>query len=134
MMKNKIPSSLPILVAIPNEWLKQVCQSLEDRGYSVISANSQKGALDVIEQQKELRGVIIVSDWAISNEKEVVSLVDLLQGKIPTITIITEKTRLESGYRYMDEIFFPPTHEYVTEPFSVEELEGRMRITGMANT
>ena len=125
--------TLPILVAIPDEWRNQICQHLESQGYSVIPVSSQDEAIKIVKSGKGLFGVIIVSDWAMSQEATD-NVVKLLQEKVPTITVITEKTRRESGYLYMDEVFFPPKHEYISAPFSLEELEGRMRKIGMTKT
>ncbi len=123
--------SSPILIAIPDEWQKQVFQHLETQGYSLISANSQDEALAIVQSGRELLGVILVSDWAMPGEKTA-SIIKLLQEKVPTITLITEKTRQESGYLYVDEVFFPPMHEYMTVPFDLDELEGRVRKLGVA--
>jgi hypothetical protein len=76
---------------------------------------------------------VIISDWAMADRDDSTgSVIRLIEGKIPTVTIITETSRQQSGYRYMDEVFFPPSHDYVTTPVSIDELAGRMRKVGMA--
>lgn len=114
---------LSILVALPEEWNKPVCTELEAHGFSTIPAYSQEEAEAILAKPTKPDGVVIVSDWAMAHfDGEPDGIVKQLQGKIPTITIISETTRKKSGYRYMDEVFFPPAHEYATEPFGLEDL------------
>jgi DNA-binding response OmpR family regulator len=125
-------SPIPILVAIPDEWRLQVCQNFKQQGFSVVEARSQEEVKEIIRQQVELRGIVIVSDWAMTPQNDYTDeIIKLVQGRIPTVTIIAETTRQQSEYRYMDEVFFPPFHEYVTTPFSLDELVARMRKVGM---
>lgn len=116
--------SMPIiLVAMPEEWNKPVRTELEAYGCSTIAAYSQDEVETILAGPTQPNAVIIVSDWAMAHfDGEPDGIVKQLQSKIPTITIITETTRKKSGYRYMDEIFFPPAHEYTREPFSLDEL------------
>ena len=124
--------SLPILIAIPNEWSSQVCEHLKQLGFPVVATYSEEETLEVLEKQGEFRGIIIVSDWAMSTQdNDVNGIIKLIQGKIPTVTLITETSRQQSGYRYMDEVFFPPSHDYITTPFDLEELVARMRHVGI---
>ena len=126
--------SHPILVAIPNEWSPFVCEHLEKLGFSVVATYSKDETLEVLQKQKEFECVIIVSDWAMSNQdSDTDGIIKLVQGKIPTVTIITETSRQQSGYQYMKEVFFPPNHEYVTSPFGVDELVMRMKNMGIAS-
>ena len=125
-------SSLPILVAIPNVEGSQVCEYLEHQGFSVVATHSQDETLAMLQERRDFRGVVILSEWAMADEDNSTGgVIRLIQGKIPTVTIITETSRHQSGYRYMDEVFFPPSHDYVTTPFALEELAGRMRKVGM---
>jgi len=127
-----MPLSNLILVAIPDEWSPQVCQYLEQLGLSILTARSQDEALATIQQQKDLHGIIIVSDWAMSTQIDGTDgIIKLVQGKMPTVTIITKTSRQQSGYRYMDEVFFPPYHEYLSGPFDLEALKACMRKIGM---
>lgn len=120
----------PILLATADESLPQVRQHLELHGYRVISATSPAETLQVVQQQSQLRGVIILSDWLILDEGAEY-LKELLLGKTPTLTLVSMRTRRASGTRYMEEVFFPPAHEYIFLPFSLEELLNRMQMTGM---
>ena len=125
-------ASLPILVAIPNQEGLQVSEYLENQGFPVVATHSQEETLAMLRKQKDFRGVVIISDWAMADRDDSSGgIIRLIQGKIPTVTIITETSRQQSGYRYMDEVFFPPSHDYVTTPFSLDELEGRMRKVGI---
>ncbi len=125
--------SLPILVAVPNEWSSLVCEYLEKQGFAVVATHSQEETASMIRGAKDLRGIVIISDWAMENQNDpAVGIVRSVQGKIPTVTIITETSRQQSGYRYMDEVFFPPSHEYMTAPFDLDQLAACMRKVGMA--
>lgn len=125
--------SLPVLVAIPNEWSPFVCEYLEKLGFFVMATYSKEETSEILQKQKEFQCVIIVSDWAMSTpDSETDGIIKSVQGKIPTVTIITKTSRLESGYRYMEEVFFPPNHEYLTSPFDVEEVAMRMRNMGIS--
>lgn len=124
---------LPILVAIPNEWNSRVCDYLKYHGFSVVTTFSLDETIQVMQKHEGLRGIIIVSDWAMETQNDPrAGIIKLAKGKLPTITLITETSRQESGCRYMDEVFFPPGHEYVTVPFDLEELAASMRKVGMA--
>ena len=125
-------SSRPILVAVPIEWSSQVCEHLKQHGFPVIATHSQEETLAMASKPEDLRGMIIVSDWAMSTENnENSNIIKLVKGKIPTVTLITETSRQQSGYRYMEEIFFPPSHDYATVPFDLDELTVRMQHVGM---
>ncbi|MFN8435408.1 MAG: hypothetical protein U0V18_15390 [Anaerolineales bacterium] len=125
--------SHPILVAIPNEWSPFVCEHLEKLGFSVMATYSKDETLEVLQKQKEFECVIIVSDWAMSTQdNDTDGIISLVRGKIPTVTIITETSRHQSGYQYMKEVFFSPNHEYVTSPFGVDEVVMRMKNMGIA--
>lgn len=125
-------SSNPILIAIPGAWSSQVCQHFAKKGISVIATYSKSETLAIIRQKKDLRGLIIVSDWAMSDKNDTSDgIIKLVKGKIPTITIITDTSRQNSGYLYMDEVFFPPSHEYISAPLAIDELEARMQKIGM---
>ena len=125
-------SSLPILVAIQKEWSPFVCEYLEKLGFPVVAAYSKEETVEILEKQKEFHCIIIVSDWAMSTQGGGIDgIIKLIRGRIPTVTIITETSRHQSGYQYMEEVFFPPNHEYVTTPFDVEEIVMRMRNMGI---
>ena len=124
--------SLPILVAIPKEWSLFVCDHLKNLKFSVVASYSRKETFEMVQKQKEFLCAIIVSDWVMPNQNnDTDSIIKLLRDKTPTVTIITESSRLESGYQYMDEVFFPPNHEYVTSPFDMEEVLARLRNMGI---
>ena len=125
-------SSLPILVAIPSELSSQVCDYLEQHGFPVVATHSLDETLAILQKLESYRGIIIVSDWAMSvQDNNTDGIIKLIQGKIPTVTIITETSRQQSGYLYMDEVFFPPGHDYMIVPFDLDELAARMRQVGM---
>ena len=125
-------SSLPILVAIPNEWSPTVCEYLEQQGIPVIATHSRDETLAMLKKSEDFRGMIIVSDWAMSTQSnDNDSIINLVKGKIPTVTLITRTSIQQSGYRYMDQVFFPPSHEYATVPFDLDELTLRMQRVGM---
>ncbi len=125
-------SSLSILVAIPNKEGSQVSEYLEKQGFPVLLTHSQGETLAILRERKDFRGVVIISDWAMENiDDSAKNIIQFIQGKIPTVTIVTEASRQQNGYQYMEEVFFPPDHDYMTTPFSLDELVGRMRKVGM---
>ena len=100
-----------------------ISKFLEQQGYSVLTASSQDKALQIIQSQS-LRGLITVSDWAITSEDgKVAGLMAAARGKIPSVTLI----RKTGNYRWIDEVFDPPFHEYCTIPFGLNELLDFMR-------
>lgn len=112
-----------ILVAIAEEWNKKICTELQAHGYQTVTAYSQQEAESILAGPTKPDGVIIISDWAMAHfDGEADGIVKQLQGKIPTVTIVTETSRKKSGYRYMDEIYFPPLHAYITTPAPLEAL------------
>ena len=121
-----------ILIAMPEEWGKLTCSYLHAHGFSTIAAYTKEEFTKLLRQQTGLSGIVAVSDWVMSEQNgNEDGIIKQLQGKIPTVTIITDESRQKSGYRYMDEVFFLPKHEYVTAPFSLEELAVRMEKVGM---
>lgn len=121
-----------ILIAMPEEWGKITCPYLHAHGFSLIAAYTKEEFSKLLRQQTGLNGIVAISDWVMSEQNgNEDGIIKQLQGKIPTVTIITYESRQESGYRYMDEVFFPPKHEYVTAPFGVEELVVCMEKVGM---
>ena len=74
----------------------------------------------------------MISDWAMADyESETAGLMEAVKGKIPTVTLITESSRRQSGYRWFNEVFHPPLHEYCTTPFGLDELLSFMQQAGI---
>lgn len=117
----------PILIAIPDEWQNMISEFLVREGYPVLTASSLNDARRLI-QSRSLRGLITVSDWAMTSEDgKVVGLMEAARGKIPSVTLI----RKTESYRWFDEVFEPPFHEYCTIPFGLDELLNFMRRANM---
>ena len=64
-------SSLPILVAVPNEWSSPLYEYLEQQGIPVIATHSRDETLAMLKKPQDFRGLIIVSDWAMSTQSNV---------------------------------------------------------------
>ena len=125
-------STSPVLIAVYEEWSQQLKEYLEEKGHLVVFAYSRNEVVSVLRRKENLRGIIIISDWAMNdNNDKFGSLIELVKGEIPSITIITKVSRESSGYRYMDEVYFPPSHEYVSAPFHLNVLDEWMKQTGM---
>jgi DNA-binding NtrC family response regulator len=118
-MNNK--SQAPVLIAIPDEW-QSVCQFLETKGIATLPASSYDEALNIIQAQ-QLRGLVTISDWAIAEQEgQFVGLIELVKGKIPSVTL-TRTTRAD----WFDIIYDPPYHQFCTIPFALDELLGFMK-------
>jgi CheY-like chemotaxis protein len=130
-MSQNAPLSGPILLATDREWHNVVSEFLQQEGFSVLTASSREEALSIIQSQK-LGGIVMVSDWAMADyESETAGLMEAVKGKIPTVTLITESSRQQSGYRWFNEVFDPPLHEYCTTPFGLDELLSFMQRAGI---
>jgi len=117
----------PILVAIPDEWRSLVCCFLEQKGFSVLSVSSWDDASAAI-QSRQLSGIVVVSEWAMASEDGATAgLVEIVKGNIPTVTLV----RKIQDYRWFDEVYSRPLHEYCTIPFGLEELWAFMQSSGI---
>lgn len=130
MNQNTLPAA-SILLAIDGEWHNVVSEFLRQKGFNVLTASSPGEALSLIQSQK-LGGIVLVSDWAMADDKdEMAGLMETVKGKIPTVTLITESSRQRSGYRWFDEVFQPPFHEYCTMPCDLDALLSFMQRAGI---
>lgn len=113
----------PILIAIPDEWQGELTALLTQRGFSVIVATTQQEAVEIIENQA-VRGVITVQSWGMDSEDgKTTGLIQIIKGKIPSVTLIKKS----GNYRWFDEVFEPPMHEYCTVPVDLDGLLSFMR-------
>lgn len=120
--------SIPIkvLIALPNEWGKTMQDHLEQMGYSVLLANSKDQALSIIQEQN-LDAVIIISDWALESDKgKADGLMESLKGKIPTVSLISQRTWQEARERWFEYLYHPPLHEYCSIPVDREVISYRL--------
>ncbi len=115
---------------MPENWGVHFQQYLVENDCSIASLEfvySYEGTLDAISKNDDFCGVIMISDWAMDDaDKNRKGVFALLKDKIPTLTIITNDTFKNSGYKYMDEVYFRPMHDFVTAPFDAGSLENWM--------
>ena len=82
-------SSEFILLATNREWRNVASKFLQQKGFTILIASSQEEALFIIQSQK-LSGVVMISDWAVTNDdSNVPGLMEAVKGKFPTVTLIT---------------------------------------------
>ncbi len=130
-MNQNTLSPAPILLAIDGEWHNVVSEFLRQKGFNVLTTSSPEEALSIIQSQR-LSGIVMVSDWAMANcEDETAGLMEVVKGKVPTVTLITESSRQQSGYRWFAEVFQPPLHEYCTMPCDLDQLLAFMKRAGI---
>lgn len=106
-------------------------EALEAHGYTVVAVRSKQQAVHRLQTRKDWLGLVAISDWMMADAQGEPGLIELTKNKLPTISLITPTSRQETGYRYMDEIFFPPQHAYVGLPVDADTLVARMIKAGM---
>jgi hypothetical protein len=100
----------PVLLAVPQNWA-ELGQIIEQAGFSVLSAHSLPAALDIVQSQA-LYAVVLISDWAITQEDGSAGLMMYLKGKVPTYALITVSTYKNYEGTWLFEIYERPQHEY----------------------
>jgi DNA-binding NtrC family response regulator len=131
-------ASLPVkvLVALADEWREILQQVLEQAGFFVLLADSKDEALSIIQMQSP-SAVVMISDWALeSDEGKADGLMESLKGKVPTVSLISQRTWQDARDRWFNYLFHPPLHEYCSVPVGREELIVRLEKTlkAAANT
>jgi len=131
-------ASLPVkvLIALADEWREMLQQVLEQAGFSVLLADSKNEALSIIQMQSP-SAVVMISDWALESDKgKADGLMESVKGKIPTVSLISQRTWQDARYRWFDYLYHPPLHEYCSVPVGREELIVRLEkaLKATANT
>jgi len=122
-------SGTRVLVAIPDDYRKEVCDFVEQQGLSVIAASTLAEALNIAQSQR-LRGIITVGEWAIvDNDNNLPGLVENGDGTTPAMMLISREgfDRFFNWYN----AHYSPLEEYCHVPFDIEELRARMKRVGM---
>jgi DNA-binding NtrC family response regulator len=118
-----------ILIAVPDDWREMLGQFLEREGFSVELTSSREEALSIIQTQTP-SAIVMRSDLAMaSDDGKTDGLMKAVMGKIPTVCLITPNTWLHARYRWFDELYHPPLHEYCSVPVAIEQLTVRLRKT-----
>ena len=121
-MTMNAPPHTHLLLAIPDEWQNILRAFLEAKGFTVLHAESQEEAWQIIQSQS-LCGLITVSEWGMTRDSSTTGLIKLIKGQLPSITLI----RQTETNRCFDEVYAPPLHQYCTIPFGLEELYSAMQ-------
>ena len=112
-----------LLIAISNDELSGLVREfLQKEGYQVLVASSLDESIKFTKTH-QLDGIIMTADWAIQETSDGnETLMGLAKDKIPTVTIID---RIDYGI--LDLVYYHSViQEYVSMPFSREELVGRL--------
>jgi CheY-like chemotaxis protein len=135
-MAQDYATSLPILVAIPDDWRAMVCGYLKQYGLSVSEASTYESAVACV-RHESVRGIIMTSEWAVPTAAGLTrGLFQESEKKIPAIVLVR---RDESFHQYFDQYYtlflpFNPSlapDDYIRIPFSLEELLHGMRVVHM---
>jgi DNA-binding NtrC family response regulator len=120
---------IKVLVALADEWREMLKQVLEQAGFSVLLADSKHEALSIIQMQSP-GAVVMISDWALeSAEGKADGLMESLREKVPTVSLISQRTWHNAHDRWFDYLYHPPLHEYCSLPTDREELIERLKKT-----
>ncbi len=93
---------------------------LESHGFSIVKVNSAQDVLPFISTHN-FTAILILSDWALE-----IRLMEYVKGKTPTICLISQETWQNHRINWFDELFHPPTHEYISLPTDADELVIRL--------
>jgi CheY-like chemotaxis protein len=96
---------------------------LENDGFDVLMTGSADEALSLIQSQR-ISGIVVTSDIAIAKVgDEPAKLMNVVGGKIPTVTLITPSTWELPNARWVFEVVYGfPRQDYIHIPIGVEEL------------
>ena len=95
-------------------------QLLESHGFSIFKVNSAQDILPLLSTHN-FTAILILSDWALE-----IRLMEYVKGKIPTVCLISQATWQNHRNTWFDELFHPPTHEYISWPTDSNELVIRL--------
>lgn len=116
----------PILVAIPTNWRNDFEMVLTKANYQIEMALSKDELLHLLDS-RQWGGLVIVADWVI-DESDAQSLIEKIEGKIPTLTIITQDAVKKFGFgQLIDKVYKAAMHQFCTTPVDSEELVGRLQ-------
>ncbi len=118
-----------VLVAIPFDYRKEVCDFVEQQGVSVVAASTHAEALRIARSQT-LRGIITVGEWAIAdNKSDLPGLIEDGDGLTPAMMLVTSEVfdRFFNWYN----AHYSPLKEYCHVPFDIEEIRLGMNRVGM---
>jgi DNA-binding NtrC family response regulator len=119
----------PILIAIDHaDALEALCRYLEELHFKIVKAATYEEALAIV-QGVSLRGMVVVSNWIVSNERTTTELAHLAIGTIPSVMLV----RKRSDYAWFDVIRDQLANmvDYCSIPFDVEEVRLFMKRVGL---
>jgi DNA-binding NtrC family response regulator len=115
-------SPIRVLVALADEWREELRQVLEQAGFFVLMADSKDEASSMIRMQCP-SAVVMISDWALESGKgNADGLMELVKGKVPTVSLISPRTWQDADARWFDYLYHPPLHEYCSVPVDRQEI------------
>ena len=115
------PLTEPVLVAVPIEWRALETQLVANR-FPHFIVYSKQAFLQALNSQT-FSAFAVISDWVI-DDLDSPSLIEQMNGEMPTLTIITEESRKKYGYQAIDKTYLSAMHQFCTVPFDVAELIG----------
>ena len=114
-------STLPILIAIPQNIEEEMRTSrIRNEGFSVLVSRSYEQALNIVKTQN-LLAVVMFSEWAMPQDNGKADLMKFLKNKIPTVSLITDKTCSKDA-SWFDKLYDRPHHEYQHLPADIDAI------------
>jgi DNA-binding response OmpR family regulator len=114
-----------VLVAV-DAWQQDLKRVLEQVGFFVLLADSKDAALFALQNQSP-DAVVMISDWALESSRGAADgLMEVVRGKIPTVSLISGVTWEKARKRWFDYLYAPPLHEYISLPADVDEFVRRL--------
>ncbi|HNT77838.1 MAG TPA: hypothetical protein PKH77_22725 [Anaerolineae bacterium] len=128
-MAQTVSFPVKVLIALADEWRNTLKQVLEQVGFSVLLADSKDKALSIIQTQSP-DAVVMTSDWALESDKgKADGLMESVKERIPTVSLISQRTWQDARDRWFDYLYHPPLHEYCSVPVAGEQLIVRLEKT-----
>ena len=135
-MAQSASSPIKVLIALPDEWGKTLQELFEQKGFFVLLADTKDKAVTAIQKQNP-DAVVMISDWALESHKgNADGLMEFVNGKIPTVSLISKETWQNARDRWFDYLYHPPLHEYCSIPVDRQAIIFRLEYTlkAAANT
>jgi hypothetical protein len=114
----------PILIAIPND--TRVAKILAELNRNAISMFTSDDSL-LHAKSSPIAGAVVTSHWLVTAKGEKTDLHATLFPVFPTLTLIFPPF----DQAYLELIYRPPRHEFLTLPYDQDDLIVRMKRTGM---
>lgn len=124
-MDSESQSQKFVLVAVAEELREIICNGLRNESLTPINVFSPD-EIQAILAMKNIQALVIESNW-LFNEEESKDLIELTQGKIPTVTLIEKDTLQKySQEQIYTQIYSTKLQEFCTIPFTMDELTFRL--------